>query len=286
MEASRDPAVSATLARIRSLRVRSVRERTGVHYIEGFRNFIQALDAEVSVESILYSEILAQNPAVQKNVRLQKRAGVPVMRVTPELFRGVCGTARASGIGAIVRQHWTSLAAADPHQGTCWIAVSSLRSPGNIGTILRTAEAVGVGGVILLGDQVDPFDPAVVRASMGGLFKLRLVRCSLADFVSWKTRWQCRVWGTSPSADGVYTEASVEAPLVVLFGHERRGLGPEELGVCTQMSRIPIVGRADSLNVGVAAGVILYEVLRRRPPVRSEVVRDAPDASESGTSCR
>jgi TrmH family RNA methyltransferase len=253
----------AVLARIRILQLRAVRERTGLHYIEGFRNFIQAIDARIPIETILYSEVLAQNPAVQKNVRLQKRAGVPVVRVAPEVFRRVSGTLRASGIGAIVRQHWTRLDVADPRQGSCWIAVSSLRSPGNIGTILRTAEAAGVGGAIMLGERVDPFDSAVIRASMGGVFRLQLVRCSLKEFVVWAARWGCRVWGTSPSADGDYTQASVESPLVVLFGDERRGLSPEEMAACTQTSRIPILGRADSLNVGVAAGVILYEVLRR-----------------------
>jgi len=277
MDAAHDPVVSATLARIRSLRLRAVRERTGLHYVEGFRNFIQALDAQIPVESILYSEVLAQNPAVQKNVRLQKRAGVPVLRVSPEVFRGVSGTLRASGIGAIFRQHWTPLTAADPRQGTCWIAVSSIRSPGNVGTMLRTAEAVGVGGVIFLGDQVDPFDPAVIRASMGGVFRLRLLRCGLPELVSWKARWGCRFWGTSPAAEGLYTEAPIDPPLVVFFGDERRGLSPEELALCTQTLRIPIVGRADSLNVGVAAGVILFEVLRRSGKPKSDV-RDGRDA--------
>lgn len=277
MESTDDATVPQVLARVRTLRLRDVRTRFGLHFIEGFRNFIQALDAGIPIDTILYSEILAQNPAVQKNVRLQKRAGVPIVRVRPEQFRAISGTARASGIGAIVRQHWTPLGDADPRQGTCWIAFSSLRSPGNIGTILRTAEAAGVGGVLLIGGQVDPFDPAVVRASMGGMFRLRLVRCALGDLAPWKERWGCRFWGTSPSADGIYTEASVQSPLVVFFGDERRGLAPEELALCTQTSRIPIVGRADSLNVGVAAGVILYEVVRRRAGPRMDA-RDGRDA--------
>jgi TrmH family RNA methyltransferase len=277
MESTHDSAVHQVHARIRNLRSRDVRIRCGLHFIEGFRNFIQVLDAGIPIDTIVYSEILAQNPAVQKNVRLQKRAGVPVVRVTPEQFRALSGTTRASGIGAIVRQHWTTLADADPRQGTCWIAFSSLRSPGNAGTILRTAEATGVGGVLLIGDHVDPFDPAVVRASMGGVFRLKLVRCTLQDLAPWKERWGCRFWGTSPSADGIYTEAPVESPLVVFFGDERRGLAPEELALCTQTSRIPIVGRADSLNVGVAAGVILYEVVRRSAEPRRDV-RDGRDA--------
>jgi len=229
------------------------------------------------METIVYSEVLAQNPAVQKNVRLQKRAGVPVLRMAPGQFRSISGTARASGIGAIVRQHWTSLADADPRQSVCWIALSSLRSPGNIGTIFRTAEAAGVGGVLLIGDKVDPFDPAVIRASMGGVFRLRLVRCTLEELSKWKSLRGCRFWGTSPSADEIYTEASVDSPLVVLFGDERRGLAPEELALCTQTSRIPIMGRADSLNVGVAAGVILYEVVRRCTVAKADVL-DGRDA--------
>ncbi len=276
MDAPHDEVVSQVLKRVQSLRHREVRSGTGLHYIEGFRNFIQALDAGIPAETILYSEILAQNPAVQKNVRLQKRAGVPVIRVTPEQFRSISGTVRASGIGAIVRQHWTPLAAADPRTGTCWIALSSVRSPGNLGTILRTAEAAGVGGVILIGDQVEPFDPAVVRASMGGIFRLRLVRCALRELAAWKNRCGCQFWATSPSAEGLYTETPTESPLVVFFGDERRGLSPEEFAICTQTSRIPILGKADSLNVGVAAGVILYEVVRRRGEVRS--TRDARDA--------
>jgi TrmH family RNA methyltransferase len=276
MDETHDAVVSKILKRVQSLRHRDIRSETDLHYTEGFRNFIQVLDAGIPVEMILYSEILAQNPAVQKNVRLQKRAGVPVIRVRPEQFRRISGTVRASGIGAIIRQHWTPLSAADPRTGTCWIALSSVRSPGNLGTILRTAEAAGVGGVILIGDQIDPFDPAVVRASMGGIFRLRLVRCALRDLAAWKERWGCQFWGTSPSAEGLYTEASLEPPLVVFFGDERRGLSPEEFAICTRTSRIPIIGRADSLNVGVAAGVILYEVVRRRGEIRS--ARDARDA--------
>ena len=272
-----DAGVEQIVSRIRAIRLKEIRTRTGLHFIEGFRNFIQALDAGIAVETILYSEILAANPAVQKNVRRQKRAGVPVVRVTPEQFRGISRTARASGIGAIVRQHWTPLDAVDPRSGTCWIALSSVRSPGNLGTILRTAEAAGVGGAILIGDAADPFDPAVVRASMGGIFRLKLARCRFDELPPWKIRWNCRFWGTSPGADGVYTEAPIESPLVVFFGDERRGLSPRELAICDQTSRIPILGRADSLNVGVAAGVILFEVLRRRGPVRTDV-RDARDA--------
>lgn len=184
-------------------------------------------------------------------------------RVTPEQFRSISWTPRASGLGAIVRQHWTPLDRIEPRRGLCWVAVGRVRSPGNLGTILRTAEAVGAGGAIFLGGEADPFDPDVVRATMGGLFRLQIVRTSIPELAVWARRHGCRVIGTSPSASALYTEVPVRAPLVVLFGEERHGLTSEELALCTHTARIPILGRADSLNVGVAAGVMLYEVLRR-----------------------
>jgi TrmH family RNA methyltransferase len=255
--------VPQVLSRVRRLRSRLVRQQTGLHFIEGFRSFLQSADCAIPTDLLLYSETLAQNPAVQKTVRRLKREGTPVVRVSPEEFRSVSETPHASGIGAILRQHWTPLEELDPRRGLCWVAIRWLRSPGNLGTLLRTAEAVGAAGLILIGDAADPFDPAVVRASMGGLFHLRLARAALGEFAAWCRRNRCTVVGTSPSAEGLYTEVPVDPPLVLMFGEERAGLTPDEQSVCTHRAKIPMVGAADSLNIGVAAGVMLYEVFRR-----------------------
>lgn len=249
---------------ISNLSRRPFRDRTGLHFVEGVRGVLHALDAVVAVETIVASEILLTNDYMAKRVRHAKRDGVPVARVTPEEFRAISRTERASGVAAILRQHWTPLASADPERGLCWLAVSRIRNTGNLGTILRTAEAVGAGGLFVLDDETDPFDPAVVRASMGGIFRLNLVRATLEDFSKWALGHGCRVVGTSPSAERSYTEIGVEGPLVIFLGEEREGMKPGEKGLCTDMARVPILGRADSLNVGVAAGVMLYEVLRRR----------------------
>ena len=256
--------VPQVLNRVRHLRSRTVRQQTGLHFIEGFRSFLQSADCAIPIDLLLYSEILAQNPAVQKTVRRLKREGTPVLRVSPEEFRSISEAPHASGIGAILRQHWTPLDRIDPRRGLCWVAVRWLRSPGNLGTLLRTAEAVGAAGLILIGGEADPFDPAVVRASMGGIFHLQFVRASIDDFAGWCRRHSCTVVGTSPSADALYTEVAVDPPLVVLFGEERKGLTPAEQAACTHHAKIPMVGAADSLNIGVAAGVMLYEILRRR----------------------
>jgi TrmH family RNA methyltransferase len=257
------------LSRILHLRTRAARDTSGSHYVEGIKPVLEALASRIPFETLVFSEILLQNPYARIVIRRIRRSGMPVVKVTPEQFRSVSTSARASGIGAIVRQHWTELALADPHRGLCWIALSRLRSPGNLGTIVRTAEAAGVAGLVLLGDAIDPFDPAVVRASMGGLFGLQLVRTTLDAFREWSFRRSCRVVGTSPSAPLPYTLGPTRPPLILLFGEERSGLAPPELALCTHRVRIPIFGRADSLNVGVAAGVVLYELLRRRAPDRS-----------------
>ena len=264
MEHSNASFISQTLSRVRRVQSRRQREASGLHYVEGFRAFLQLIDSGIRIDTILYCELLARNPAVQKHVRLSRRAGIPVARLTPEQFRAISCTERASGIGAIAAQHWTALDEIDPRRGLCWVALGPLRSLGNLGTLMRTAEAVAAGGIIFLADSLDPFDPAVVRASMGGLFRLQLARTTLYRFAAWARAHGCAVVGTSPSGSTLYTQVPVEAPLVILFGEERAGLSPAELAVCTQTARIPIVGRADSLNVGVAAGIMLYEVLRRR----------------------
>ena len=250
------------LDRIHTLRLRRFRDKTRLHFVEGLRGVLEALEAQVHIETLVYSEILCQHATAQKRVRLAKRMGVRVERVTPEQFRKISMTPRASGLGAVVRQHWTGLGEIEPRR--VWIALSQIHSPGNLGTILRTAEAVGAGGLIVLGSECDPFDPDVVRASMGGIFHLAMCRATIAEFAAWSREKECRVIATTPMGEMSYTEMPVDGPLVILLGEERNGLTAEEFALATHRVRIPIVGRADSLNVGVAAGVMMYEVLRRR----------------------
>ena len=179
------------LDRIHTLRLRRFRDRTRLHFVEGLRGVFEALEAHIPVERLIYSEILCRHAAAQKRVRMAKRLGVRVERVTPEQFRRISQTPRASGLGALLHQHWMPLEAIDPRRGLCWLALSEIRSPGNLGTILRTAEAVGAVGLIVLGGECDPFDPDVVRASMGGIFHLAMCRTTVAEFGAWARDHGC-----------------------------------------------------------------------------------------------
>ena len=167
------------------------------------------------------------------------------------------------GLGAVLRQRTESLDQATPGGELYWVALDAAQDPGNIGAILRTSDAVGGAGLILLGNAADPYDPAAVRASMGALFAQRVVRADWDTFVAWKQQHGVAVIGTSDKAEQDYRGASYPTPLVLLMGSEREGLSPAQQAVCDRMVRIPMVGRSDSLNLAVATAIVLYELFHQ-----------------------
>lgn len=219
------------------------------------------MEGRAGIEELIVAPRLLRSAAAQKQVRRLLRSGVRAYEVPPEVLHGLSRGDDPQGVLAVVRQEWQDLDAADPHEGLCWVALGGIRSPGNLGTLIRTAEAVGAAGLILLGDTADPYDPACVRATMGAALSLRYVRTDLRRLLAWKHRHRMRLVGTSPGADRSYREASWARPLILLLGSERKGLSEPELAACDELVRIPMAPRTDSLNAAVAAGVILYEVL-------------------------
>jgi RNA methyltransferase, TrmH family len=172
--------IAPTLATIERLQHDcGYRNSRGLFFIEGVRNFVEAVDHRFSVEALLYSEKLLIHPLARKLVRRLKRAGIPFARVTPEQFRRVSKTEHASGVSAILHQRVQNLDQIKLTDRPCWTALSHVRSLGNFGTLVRTSAATGAAGFILLGDCIDPFDPAVVRATMGALFQQTLVRTTV-----------------------------------------------------------------------------------------------------------
>jgi TrmH family RNA methyltransferase len=271
MQYSHEPAtnrepIDQVLAHVHRLqRSRSLRDSTRHFWVEGIRQFVNAVDARLHIDTVLISPILLKSSLAEKLTRQLAKLGVRRIKLSPEQFRTIHTADRASGIGAIVRQHWSSLDRLDPlSAGLGWLVIESIRSPGNLGSILRTAEATGVGGVIFCSAACDPFDPAVVRAAMGGIFHLRLVSCSLDDFRRWSRRNNVQTIGLSPRAPLLWTQLPSERSVAVMLGEERAGLSPAAAAMCDSIVRLPMVGRADSLNVSVAAGVMMYELLRRK----------------------
>lgn len=240
------------------------RDSRGVYFVEGVRNFVHKLDHQQSPVAILYSEGLLTVPLARKLVRQKRREGVPTIRMTPEEFRSISITQRASGVGVIARQHWTRLERTDLDAHPGWTILGHVRSPGNFGTLIRTSAAVGAYGFILTDQRVDPFAPETVRASMGSVFAQRFIRTDIAKLKAWAEDHGCRIIGTSPKGEQAFHLYEFPKKSLVFLGEERFGLTLEQTALCNDMIRIPMMGDVDSLNLGVACSLILYEEFRSR----------------------
>lgn len=254
----------ARLQSIYALGKRSERDRTGMFFAEGLRFVGQAMSQSAPIEAVLVVPKTLEHPFGLKLRRQLEQQGVPIWETTPELFLRLSRAEEPQWIGAIVRQRWERLAQVTPSSGLCWVALDQVQSPGNLGTILRTGDAVGASGLILIGDAVDPYDPACVRATMGAIFAQRLIRVSPGEFAAWKGRAPGLLVGTSPRAKDDYRRVSYPAGTVLFMGGEKKGLSEDRQRLCDKMVRIPMVGSGDSLNLAIATGVILYEVFHQR----------------------
>jgi TrmH family RNA methyltransferase len=139
-----------------------------------------------------------------------------------------------------------------------WVALQHVRDPGNLGTIIRTADAAGCGGVILVGECCDPYSVEAVRATMGSVFAVSISKISIPNFIEWRKSWPGSVAGALLSATTDYRAADYRKPAMVLMGNEQQGLPPELAAVCDVNVKIPMRGRADSLNLSVATGIMIY----------------------------
>ncbi len=247
-----------------NLRSRRERDRSGLFFVEGLRFVSQAFEHHASVQTLITVPKMLTHPYAQALLRRAARAHVPVLEVTPEVFLGQSRAEEPQWIGAIIPQRWDRLASVMPGDGLCWLAYDTVHSPGNLGTIIRTGDAVGAAGLILIGSDVDPYDPATVRATMGALFAQRLVRVTPAEFDAWRHKHGVQLVGTSPHAACDFQSVRYPRPLVLWMGGERQGLSPEQQSQCDLMVRLPMVGSSDSLNLAVATGVMLYELFHQQ----------------------
>ncbi len=263
-DGSNDTLAQPTFALIRRLQSsRQARDRAELHFIEGVRNFVTAVDMGAEFEQLIVSKRLLQSTVAQKLVRRVRSRGVPAFTVSPEQFRAVSRSARASGVAAVVKTCWTPLQSMTGNEvGRLWVAIESVRAPGNLGTLIRSCAAASATGLILLGNRADPFDPVVVRASMGATFRQRFVRTSAQRLRQWCDRHGCDVVGVTPDGDEVYHDAAYESPTVLMLGDERKGLSDEQRAVCNRTVRIPMAAGCDSINLGVAGSLLLFEASR------------------------
>jgi RNA methyltransferase, TrmH family len=248
------------IKQIRSLRHRHEREHTGLFFIEGIRIVAEAVQMHAKVDTLVVAPHLLKSDFAREIVQEQQTRGVSCIEVTADVFKSLSLKENPQGIGAVVHQHWEPLEDVELAGERCWVALDAAQDPGNIGTIMRTGDAVGSAGLILLGNCADPYDPAALRASMGAVFSQRLVKASFTEFATWKQRHRYPVTGTSGAAAHDYRQVSYPHPVILLMGSERQGLSGEQQAICDLMVKIPMAGRSDSLNLAVATGIVLYEI--------------------------
>lgn len=245
---------------IRKLDQKKYRQETGQFFIEGLRTVGEAVQTGAAIEALIiapdllvseFGQTLLDHPSVKDLERIE---------VSAEVYEKIAHKDGPQGIGAIVRQDWQSLEAIQVNPNDLWVALDAVSDPGNLGTILRTADAVGCRGLILLGNATDPFDPTAVKASMGAIFSLVKIQTNWRFFREWQLENRLMLVGTSDHAESDYQAVAYSLPLVLLMGSERHGLSLEMESACNQAVRIPMEGRSDSLNLAVATGVMLYEV--------------------------
>jgi TrmH family RNA methyltransferase len=230
----------------------------------------QAVEHGLPIERLIVAPELLRSEPARQMVDTAARAGVSVAEVSPGIFERIASREHPAGLAAIVQIPRRDLPALAPAGVGLFAAVDSGGNPGNLGAIMRTAEAVGSRGIIAIGQGTDPYHPAAIKASMGTVFSLTVAQVqSAAEVLGWCAQHGIQTIATSPTAATSHWEEVYRLPCLLLFGSEGEGLSSREIAACDQSVRIPMAGSADSLNLAVAAGIMLYEVRRRFPdPLR------------------
>jgi len=249
-----------TVKRLRSLRDKKARREEGLFLAEGLRIIAEARDSGRLPEILAFSAQGAAHPLAAEIIAAAEAAGADAIEVPPELLGKMSGKDNPQMLLGAFRQRETGLSAIDRAASPLWIVAQALRDPGNIGTILRTGDAVGAGGLILLDESADPFSVEAVRASMGAIFTQAVATARWEEFLPWLRAGPGQLVGTSLKTDTDYLDAEYSQPCFLLIGNESQGLPADYEAACDLLVKIPMAGRADSLNAAVAAAVMAFHV--------------------------
>lgn len=253
-----NPAVKA----MRALREKKHRKASGRFLAEGLRLLTDARESGHLPETLVLADVRDPHPLLEELERAVAAAGGDVVETTPDILSKITGKDNPQSVAGVFREFDTSLAALDRTAAPIWLVAQALRDPGNLGTMLRTGDAIGAGGLILLDDCADPFGVEAVRASMGAVFTQAIARANWDEFLPWlRSGDEGQLVAASLRDAQPYREAPYAAPCFVMVGNESRGLPADYEQACDLRVTMPMKGRADSLNVAVAAAVLGYEVL-------------------------
>lgn len=246
------------------LRQRSHRDALGLMLIEGYRELRRALENNHPVEEVLFCPELFQGEHNEEVLRLGLERQGRLFHCTPPVFRKMSYRDRPDGLLAVAPQLRLALERLTPGPDDLLVVAESIEKPGNLGTILRSADGAGAAAVIVCDRCTDINNPNVVRSSVGTLFALPVIEAGTQDALEWLTRHGFAIVSTTPHTDMLYTDADLTGRTAIVLGTEQYGLSEAWLAQATRQVRIPMLGQADSLNVAQAATLLLYEAVRQR----------------------
>ncbi len=252
---------------LKALTEKKARREQGLFLAEGLRVCTEGLQTGHLPKYLIFAADAEAHPLTQALIAATLAAGNMAIRSTRDLLHRLTGKDNPGAVAAAFAIPDTSLAGIDRAAAPFWVVAENLKDPGNFGTMLRTCDATGAGGVILLDRSCDPFSLEAVRASMGGLFTRRVAQASWAEFRPWLRAGAGQLVGAALAGNTVdYRAQWFETPLFLFMGNEQSGLPADYAAECDALVRLPMRGTADSLNVAVATAVLLYAALAQAEP--------------------
>lgn len=252
---------------IRSLDMRKARRETGLFVAEGASVLMAARDNGWLPRILIHGTEARDSVAHRNLIDWALREGTEGLEVSRAVLEKLAAKENPQNLMGVFEQRWATLpdlkTLAKP---ALWVALDEIRDPGNLGTIIRTIDAVGAGCVILVGNCCDPYQREAVRATMGSLFAVPIVKVERAAFVGWAAGWPGDRVGTHLDATADFREGAYAGPTLLVMGREGPGMSDEVAAVCNRLVKIPMAGKLDSLNLAVATALMLYEI--RRPALK------------------
>lgn len=280
-----DPITSTSNPQIKELvrlRDRRHRDRSGTFVVEGFRAVSRATDAGLEFERLYVCPELFLGTNEAALIARVAGSGAAVVEVATDPFRKASYRDRPEGLLGVARQFDTALDALVLPDQPLVLVVEAIEKPGNLGTMLRTADAAGCDAVIVCDPTTDPFNPNVVQASTGMLFVVPLAVASRDQTMDWLRQHRITTFATTPDTESLHTDADLTGAVAIVVGTEQYGLSEPWLEQADQRIRIPMAGTADSLNAAMAAGITLFEAVRQRRAGRLPDIDSATDEENHG----
>ena len=249
---------------IRGLALAKNRKARGLFVAEGLKLVADALERNWTIRTLVHSDRVANEALVRRLSNRTNSQGGQVLEVSEAVLGKITRRDNPQTVIGVFEQRLTPLNDIRPSEDDVWVGLESVRDPGNLGTILRTIDAVGAKGAILIGKTVDPFSLEAVRATMGSIFNVEIARAEESEFAGLANRWPGTIVGTHLSGALDYRAVAYRPPGLLLMGREQSGLSRAAAESCSMLVKIPMAGRADSLNLAVATGIMLFEIARDR----------------------